>query len=198
MIFQQFNLVGRLDVLTNVLLGRLNKVSTVASLLRIWSKDDRAMALSALAAFDIHLQRVRTRRGAQKIVEADGERQGNGLLAKADPDEEIGAGEKLARGAAGNPFGRAAFAVRADEMRVDAGAQGGGLHGRDGRHEFAHLGVVGQCHAHRHGVGPPGSEGAPLRQVQQQMRRGIDAGCGSVLAAQRVPRVFGRVDEFHG
>jgi len=53
MIFQQFNLVGRLDVLTNVLLGRLNKVSTVASLLRIWSKDDRAMALSALAAFDI-------------------------------------------------------------------------------------------------------------------------------------------------
>ena len=29
MIFQQFNLVGRLDVLTNVLMGRLNKVSTV-------------------------------------------------------------------------------------------------------------------------------------------------------------------------
>jgi phosphonate transport system ATP-binding protein len=28
MIFQQFNLVGRLDVLTNVLLGRLNHMST--------------------------------------------------------------------------------------------------------------------------------------------------------------------------
>src|SRR5687767_13551955 len=27
MIFQQFNLVGRLEVLTNVLMGRLNKVS---------------------------------------------------------------------------------------------------------------------------------------------------------------------------
>jgi phosphonate transport system ATP-binding protein len=53
MIFQQFNLVGRLDVLTNVLLGRLNKVSTVSSMLRIWSRDDRAMALAALEAFDI-------------------------------------------------------------------------------------------------------------------------------------------------
>ncbi len=53
MIFQQFNLVGRLDVLTNVLLGRLNKVPTAASLLRIWSREDRAMALAALEAFDI-------------------------------------------------------------------------------------------------------------------------------------------------
>ena len=32
MIFQQFNLVGRLDVLTNVLMGRLNHVSTMRSL----------------------------------------------------------------------------------------------------------------------------------------------------------------------
>jgi phosphonate transport system ATP-binding protein len=53
MIFQQFNLVGRLDVLTNVLLGRLNKVGTVSSMLRIWSREDRAMALAALEAFDI-------------------------------------------------------------------------------------------------------------------------------------------------
>ena len=53
MVFQQFNLVGRLDVLTNVLLGRLNKVSITRSMLRIWSKDDRAMALAALEAFDI-------------------------------------------------------------------------------------------------------------------------------------------------
>jgi phosphonate transport system ATP-binding protein len=53
MIFQQFNLVGRLDVLTNVLLGRLNKVGTVPAMLRIWSKDDRAIALAALEAFDI-------------------------------------------------------------------------------------------------------------------------------------------------
>ncbi|MFO1146783.1 MAG: phosphonate ABC transporter ATP-binding protein [Alsobacter sp.] len=53
MIFQQFNLVGRLDVLTNVLLGRLNKVSTVNSVLRLWSVEDRAMALSALDMLDI-------------------------------------------------------------------------------------------------------------------------------------------------
>ena len=33
MIFQQFNLVGRLDVLTNVLMGRLNQRNTVATLL---------------------------------------------------------------------------------------------------------------------------------------------------------------------
>ncbi|MBZ9936173.1 phosphonate ABC transporter ATP-binding protein [Mesorhizobium sp. BR1-1-16] len=53
MIFQQFNLVGRLDVLTNVLMGRLNKVPTARSLLRLWSEEDRAIALSALEQFDI-------------------------------------------------------------------------------------------------------------------------------------------------
>ncbi|MGE0420473.1 MAG: phosphonate ABC transporter ATP-binding protein [Acetobacteraceae bacterium] len=53
MIFQQFNLVGRLDVLTNVLMGRLNHVPTYRSLLRWWSEDDKAIALSALEQFDI-------------------------------------------------------------------------------------------------------------------------------------------------
>jgi phosphonate transport system ATP-binding protein len=53
MIFQQFNLVGRLDVLTNVLMGRLNKVSTLNSVLRLWSAEDRAIALSALEMLDI-------------------------------------------------------------------------------------------------------------------------------------------------
>jgi phosphonate transport system ATP-binding protein len=53
MIFQQFNLVGRLDVLTNVLMGRLNKVSTGRALLGRWSGDDKAIALSALEQFDI-------------------------------------------------------------------------------------------------------------------------------------------------
>jgi phosphonate transport system ATP-binding protein len=53
MIFQQFNLVGRLDVLTNVLMGRLNKVSTATSVLRLWSAEDRAIALSALEMLDI-------------------------------------------------------------------------------------------------------------------------------------------------
>src|SRR5262249_56947881 len=53
MIFQQFNLVGRLDVLTNVLMGRLNKVSSGRALLGRWSGDDKAIALSALEQFDI-------------------------------------------------------------------------------------------------------------------------------------------------
>src|SRR5882724_9337683 len=53
MIFQQFNLVGRLDVLTNVLMGRLNKVATARSLLRLWSAEDKIIALSALEQFDI-------------------------------------------------------------------------------------------------------------------------------------------------
>jgi phosphonate transport system ATP-binding protein len=53
MIFQQFNLIGRLDVLTNVLMGRLNKVSTAGAVLQLWSKEDKALALSALEQFDI-------------------------------------------------------------------------------------------------------------------------------------------------
>jgi phosphonate transport system ATP-binding protein len=53
MIFQQFNLVGRLDVLTNVLTGRLNHVPAGRSLLRLWSETDKAIALSALEQFDI-------------------------------------------------------------------------------------------------------------------------------------------------
>jgi len=53
MIFQQFNLVGRLDVLTNVLLGRINRISTVRSVLQLWSDADVALALSALEQLDM-------------------------------------------------------------------------------------------------------------------------------------------------
>ncbi|MCZ0734490.1 phosphonate ABC transporter ATP-binding protein [Phreatobacter sp. AB_2022a] len=53
MIFQQFNLVGRLDVLTNVLMGRLNHVSQARALLKLWTAEDKAIALSALEQFDI-------------------------------------------------------------------------------------------------------------------------------------------------
>jgi phosphonate transport system ATP-binding protein len=53
MIFQQFNLVGRLDVLTNVLMGRLNHTPPWRALLNLWTRTDRAIALSALAQFDI-------------------------------------------------------------------------------------------------------------------------------------------------
>jgi len=53
MVFQQFNLVGRLDVLTNVLMGQLNHVGSTRSLLKLWSEDDRAIALAALEQFDM-------------------------------------------------------------------------------------------------------------------------------------------------
>jgi phosphonate transport system ATP-binding protein len=53
MIFQQFYLVGRLDVLTNVLMGRLAHTPSWRSLGRLWSRDDRLMAMAALQQFDI-------------------------------------------------------------------------------------------------------------------------------------------------
>src|SRR6266704_3251159 len=53
MIFQQFNLVGRLDVLTNVLMGRLAKMPAWRSLSQTWSEQDKALAMSALEQFDI-------------------------------------------------------------------------------------------------------------------------------------------------
>src|SRR5262245_6702118 len=53
MIFQQFNLVGRLDVLTNVLMGRLATVPTWRSLLQLWPDEDKAVAMSALEQFDM-------------------------------------------------------------------------------------------------------------------------------------------------
>jgi phosphonate transport system ATP-binding protein len=53
MVFQQFNLVGRLDVLTNVLMGRLSTVPTWRSVLQLWSDEDKVRALGALERFDM-------------------------------------------------------------------------------------------------------------------------------------------------
>lgn len=53
MVFQQFNLSDRLDVLTNVLIGRLNKVPAYRSLFGLWPAEDRAIALSVLEQFDM-------------------------------------------------------------------------------------------------------------------------------------------------
>ena len=69
MVFQQFNIVGRLDVLTNVLMGRLNHTSLSRSLLKLWSAEDRAIAISALEQFDIAnlaAQRAETLSGGQQ------------------------------------------------------------------------------------------------------------------------------------
>src|SRR5258706_14819154 len=53
MIFQQFNLVGRLDVLTNVLMGRLAEMPSWRSLTQLWPEEDKALAMSALEQFDM-------------------------------------------------------------------------------------------------------------------------------------------------
>ena len=53
MIFQQFNLVGRLDVLDNVLMGRLTHTPGWRSAAKLWTRDDRALAMAALDQFDI-------------------------------------------------------------------------------------------------------------------------------------------------
>ncbi|WP_108461251.1 phosphonate ABC transporter ATP-binding protein [Devosia naphthalenivorans] len=53
MIFQQFNLVPRLDVITNVMLGRLNGRNPVLNLLQIFSVDEQLQALKALERLDI-------------------------------------------------------------------------------------------------------------------------------------------------
>ena len=69
MIFQQFNLVKRLDVVTNVLVGRLAYRSLVPSLLMQFSAAERALAIRCLERVDIAelaLQRADTLSGGQQ------------------------------------------------------------------------------------------------------------------------------------
>jgi len=53
MIFQQFNLVPRLDVITNVMLGRLNGRNPVMNLLQLFTAEEQFEALKALERLDI-------------------------------------------------------------------------------------------------------------------------------------------------
>jgi phosphonate transport system ATP-binding protein len=69
MIFQQFNLVPRLDVLTNVMLGRLNHRSTVTSILSLFTREERIMGIAALERLGIEqtaLQPAGTLSGGQQ------------------------------------------------------------------------------------------------------------------------------------
>jgi phosphonate transport system ATP-binding protein len=59
MIFQQFNLVPRLDVVTNVMLGRLNRHSTFKSMFNIFGKDEIERAFSALDRLGIAEQALK-------------------------------------------------------------------------------------------------------------------------------------------
>lgn len=53
MIFQQFNLVPRLDVASNVMHGKLNSRSTLATMFNLWSRDDILQALAILERLGI-------------------------------------------------------------------------------------------------------------------------------------------------
>ena len=69
MIFQQFNLVDRLDVLTNVLIGRLAEHRFFSSMAMQFTDAERAMALQALDRLNLvpqALQRAGTLSGGQQ------------------------------------------------------------------------------------------------------------------------------------
>jgi phosphonate transport system ATP-binding protein len=69
MIFQQFNLVPRLDVLTNVMLGRIARHRTLPSLLSLFSQAERGLAVEALERVDLlpfAFQRTDTLSGGQQ------------------------------------------------------------------------------------------------------------------------------------
>ena len=69
MIFQQFNLVERLDVLNNVLIGRLANHGFVNSMLMRFSDEERTMAIQALDRLGMvpqALQRAGTLSGGQQ------------------------------------------------------------------------------------------------------------------------------------
>lgn len=69
MIFQQFNLVNRLDVLSNVLVGRVARRSTLRSVLKLFTREERALAVLTLehVGMATHiLQRADTLSGGQQ------------------------------------------------------------------------------------------------------------------------------------
>jgi phosphonate transport system ATP-binding protein len=53
MVFQQFNLVPRLAVMTNVLMGRMSYHPTLSTLLMMFSPQDRTLAIRALQRLDM-------------------------------------------------------------------------------------------------------------------------------------------------
>lgn len=69
MIFQQFNLVPRLNVITNVILGRLNQQSVLRSSLMFFTESERREALRLLERFGVAetaIQRAETLSGGQQ------------------------------------------------------------------------------------------------------------------------------------
>ena len=69
MIFQQFNLVGRLDVITNVMTGRLFHKDGFSAMVQYFSPEERALAVEALDRLGMAhtaLQKAETLSGGQQ------------------------------------------------------------------------------------------------------------------------------------
>jgi len=69
MIFQQFNLVGRLTLFSNVMLGALGRVPFLTGLTGTWSRADKERAMAALhrvGVSDYAAQRANTLSGGQQ------------------------------------------------------------------------------------------------------------------------------------
>jgi len=69
MVFQQFNLVPRLDVITNVLIGRMFYRSTLQAVFQLFTPEERTLAVMALQRLDMikhGLQRADTLSGGQQ------------------------------------------------------------------------------------------------------------------------------------
>lgn len=69
MIFQQFNLVGRLSLFSNVMLGALGRIAEWKGLLGLWPREDKAKAMAALhrvGVSDYAAQRANTLSGGQQ------------------------------------------------------------------------------------------------------------------------------------
>jgi len=69
MIFQQFNLVGRLSLFSNVMLGALGRIPAWKGLLGLWPQEDRTRAMAALhrvGVADYAAQRANTLSGGQQ------------------------------------------------------------------------------------------------------------------------------------
>ncbi|MFO8044773.1 MAG: phosphonate ABC transporter ATP-binding protein [Halomonas sp.] len=69
MIFQQFNLIPRLDVITNVLMGRIAHHGTLPSMFKLFTREEKAQAIQALEQLDLAdkaLQRAGNLSGGQQ------------------------------------------------------------------------------------------------------------------------------------
>lgn len=76
-IFQQFNLVGRLTLFTNVVLGALGRIAFWRGLLGVWPGETRDAAMAALARVGVAEQ------AGQRAVTLSGGQQQRGAIARA-------------------------------------------------------------------------------------------------------------------